>query len=196
MKSEYEPQKKGYSERNQSVQKKRNILIVVGEFLRSPDLSIQELATRVNLSPSSVQRYLNDEYIKHYLGNDIDEQIQTYLSEHKKLRSKRGGLSYASNHRALKDEQGKFIGSIKEESELNRNLKKENDIIRFTVFYLSHPTLSLEELAQYFGATITRDYVYDCLTDHRMAELLGEEMATQVQKQLANNRYQLPKKGM
>ena len=187
---------KALYERNQTLQKKKNILIVVGEFLRNPNLSMKELASLVNMTPSSVQRYLNDDYIKHSLGLDVYNQVQQYLQEHKKNRAQLGGRNFAKNNRALKDENGKFIGSVKEDSELNRNLKKENDIIRLVVFYLGNPTLSLQAIAESFNPPITRDYVYDCLTDDRVLTLFGEDIANQVKLQLEQNRYQLPKKGM
>ena len=71
-----------------------------------------EIGKALNMSSSSVQRYLNDEQtIKTYLGTECFDEIQRKLLENKKEGLVRGGKNYAKNNEFTKDELGRFTGS-------------------------------------------------------------------------------------
>lgn len=93
--------------------KKIKTLEIVKLFI-SKDLTIQELADRLLVSRSTVQRYLNeDQIIIDELGEEIYNQVKEKLLRNKQEGFSRGGQNYSLNNQFTKDEFGKFTGSKK-----------------------------------------------------------------------------------
>lgn len=93
-------------------QKDLNILKATSEFINNP-ASMKEIAAKTGLTPSSVQRYLNDKRIIELLGQEVYDEIQNNLKILKQEAVKKGGIIFAKNNISIKDEQGKFNGSQK-----------------------------------------------------------------------------------
>jgi DNA-binding phage protein len=97
----------------QQIRKSANVLKAARYFLKYGG-SMVEVAKALNMSSSSVQRYLNDEQtIKEYLGEECFNEIQGKLLKNKKEGLVRGGKNSTQNNEFTKDELGKFTGSRK-----------------------------------------------------------------------------------
>ena len=176
--------------------KEGKIYLVVETYLNHPNLSIAELAMLPELkgiSKSSIGRYLNDPLILHLFGEQTYQQIKDMLSLKKMEARKKGGMMSFQNNQALKDESGKFIGSEKS-IDTNKIKRKIKHILAFTQLLFENPHLSLQELADRYNATnpdeehITRDYVYDCLSEHTKYNIFSEEIAREIDEMLIQRR--------
>lgn len=65
----------------------------------------------INISKSSVQRYLNDKTIIKIFDEQTYEQIQKRLRQQKEDGVKKGGLTFVINNEYIKDKVGHFQGS-------------------------------------------------------------------------------------
>lgn len=74
---------------------------------------IKEIAQELNLSTSSVQRYLNNPIIEEELGEEVTKEIKRILTSNLYKGKIIGGTIYAHNNEAVKLENGKFAGSTK-----------------------------------------------------------------------------------
>ena len=156
-------------------------------FIKNPDAYIREISIALNISKSSIQRYLqkNSDTIIATKGITIGEQ----LGINKMKGNKQGGDNFYSENDFLKDSEGKFIGS-KKSTNKDKLQTKEKDIKLISEYYLSHKDLSLEEVANFFNEVelYTKSYVYYCLTSNRSKEILGEEKYLEIQENLKKNR--------
>lgn len=100
----------GYSDRNQSIKKKENIKKVV-EYFDQHGGTIKEISEALDMTKSSVQRYLNDNTISEITSMETANKIKEYLLHMKKYGNKMGGLKSQENNIYIKDELGKFKGS-------------------------------------------------------------------------------------
>lgn len=168
--------------------------LVVEYFKEHPNAFIGEVAFNTGVSKSSVQRYLQ-KYVSILIpetGNTIGEQLQI-----NRLRGQRkGGIQSFKNNDYIKDEKGHFIGSESTVSEADKEEKKCNDIKQICTYYLADKTISLTDLAHAFTELYgySRDYVYDCLLDSRVSELLDVEKALEISKSLHDNRMSFYRK--
>ena len=96
----------------QQKQINKNILIVVEEFLAHGG-TMEEIASRTNLTSSSVQRYLNSEKIIELLDNEIYNQVQEKLKENRKIGCSKGGYISTRNNEGIRSEDGRYIGNRK-----------------------------------------------------------------------------------
>lgn len=99
---------------NQIEEKKRKILIAINSFLKG-NKTIKEVSNETGISPSSVQRYLNDEdYIRELFdyktANFLILEIKRRLKENKRLGEINGGNISSRNNEATKDALGHFTG--------------------------------------------------------------------------------------
>lgn len=100
----------------QTKEKISKVLKVCKYFLKNPNSTIEEISQALDISKSSVQRYLNEKEIIESLdelGIEVYELIQKQLRINTLLARSKGGKKFASKNVALKDDSGKFIGSIK-----------------------------------------------------------------------------------
>lgn len=161
---------------------------VVDYFLEHPDAYISEVVKETGISKSSVQRYLQkygDTYI-HSLNKTIKDQ----LKENKTRGQRLGGIHSFQNNDFVKDDAGHFIGNVVSTATYDKESKKREDIVRIVTYYLNNKTITLNDLANVFSELYgySRDYVYDCLLDTRVSEILGDEKAKEVEENLSNNR--------
>lgn len=83
-------------------------------FLSNPESTMEEMSEYLGISKSSIQRYLKEkEIIVSYLGIDVYEMIQKQLKINTLAARSKGGRKFSENNVAVKDEIGKFTGSIK-----------------------------------------------------------------------------------
>ncbi len=176
---------------------------VVEFFLANPTATNLDISANTGVSKSSVQRILSDPRVGCIripkTNCTISEQI---LVNTKKGRQK-GGRTTFQTHRALKDEQGRFIGTVEETEEIDKESLKEEDIRMVVVYFSKNSLKTMSEIADDLegiktpgnpNRTYTRDYVYRCLTDPRVEEVFGPMLATSVCHNLDLNRYGILKK--
>ena len=87
------------------------ILKVAKAFLENPVSNI-ELSEITGISPSSVQRYLNDPEIINLLGQETFDRIQELLDYNRLTARQEGGIISTTNNKPLRDSNGKFTGNI------------------------------------------------------------------------------------
>ena len=102
--------------KSQQIEKEENIKKVVEAFLSS-DVSINELSKMINISSSTIQRYLNDvDYITMIFGSSAKEKlmlINAKLKANKQKGHSKGGIISTTNNEPIRDENGKFTGNRK-----------------------------------------------------------------------------------
>ena len=176
--------------------KEDKIYLVVETFLKHPNLTIEELSLLPEIekiSKSSIGRYLNDPLVATLFGKDTYEEIKNILALKKLESRKKGGMKSFQNNQALKAPNGKFIG-VKRAGDQDNIKRKIKHILIFTQILLEHPELSLQEIADYYNKTnndkekVTRDYVYDCLSEHTKYHIFSDEIATTIDEILVNRR--------
>lgn len=163
--------------------------IIVDFFMRNPTLFLDEISRKISIPKSTVQRYLKKN--ENLLIESENRTIKQQLEVNKAAGKVKGGVNSFRNNDATKDEKGKFIGSTRTSCLEDKEELKQSDIKLICTFYLENPTLTIKEISNYFSelALYTEDYVYDCLNDSRIANIMGEEVAERIRNQLDNNRY-------
>ena len=118
--------------------------IIIDYFMMHPDSFIKEIAEATCISRSTIQRTLN-KYLYRVLpnGNTIGEQLKI----NKVQGNLNGGIQSSVMTLSIKDEDGKFIGSIKVSSDFDRK------IINEARFYLNHDR-NMKEVAAHFNISI------------------------------------------
>lgn len=101
----------------QHLQKLGRVKKVVDTFLSYEDISINQLSEIIHVSPSTIQRDLNDlEYIRMIYADEAKEkfkQISERLKKNRKNGLSRGGINSTTNNVPIRDENGKFAGNKK-----------------------------------------------------------------------------------
>lgn len=174
--------------------KDKKICIVVKTFLENPKLTNDELAQLTGISSSSIQRYLNDPSIEKLFDTPVLENVRELLGQRTIEGRRKGGINYFKNNESIKNEKGQFIASKK--TDLTNKLERKClDILVFANIYLKNPNLSLQQIADFYNdyamedtRVITKDYVYDCLSDEKSYSLLASELYSIIKEQL-NSRY-------
>jgi len=163
-------------------EKEKKICIVVKAFLEHPNFTNEELAQLVGLSSSSVQRYLSDPAIKEIFNEETFNKIKELISNNIKDARRKGGINSFKNNEPIKNELGIFVGNKKTDKN-NRLKKKCNDILIFANIFLKNENLSLEQIADFYNTyysngvdKVTRDYVYDCLSNKSSYSLLADNL--------------------
>lgn len=160
---------------------------IVNYFINNPDAYISEIASITDIPRSTVQRYLQKNGDKKTInGNSISTQLEI----NKARGNRKGGEQSFSENEFTKDASGKFTGSVKTDSTIDKIEKKEKDIKLISKYYLENKDLSLEEIASLFNDVdlYTKSYVYDCLTSNRAREVLGEDTYQEIQNNLKKHR--------
>ena len=101
----------------QEIEKTKKIKLVVDEYLKYDNITIEELSKIVKIPSSSIQRYLNDiHYIISIYGENSKEilkQIKEKLSKSKEFGKSKGGTISTINNVPIRDNNGKFRGNKK-----------------------------------------------------------------------------------
>lgn len=169
-------------------------IVVLEYFLAHPDSFIGEISEALSIPKSSVQRY-----IKKYQNINITSRgitIKEQLEINKVKGKKKGGNNFFKNNDSLRDENGKFVGSVKTTSETDKEEEKKKDIILIADYYLKHSTDTIDEIVSFFETLgmYSRSYVYDCLTSKKSEEILGKDTFDKIQEQLESNQYSFLRK--
>lgn len=157
-------------------------------FIKNPDLFISEISRDLNISKSSIQRYLqkNSARVITVRGITIGEQLEINKSKG----NKKGGETSFQKNDFVKAKDGTFIGCKKTKSKIDKVKRKETDIKLISTYYLQNKDLSLEDLTNLFTEVglYSKSYVYDCLTGERTKEVLGEDTYNEIISNLSKNR--------
>ncbi len=109
---------------NQETRKERKMRIVAELFLRTnglySDIQLEQILREANqvysnipvVSSSSIGRYLIDENLLTYIGEDKYRYILEKRKQNLLAAKAKGGQHFAENNVSLKDKNGEFIGSI------------------------------------------------------------------------------------
>lgn len=90
----------------------KRIIFTVQSFLESDCHNLEELSNQINISSSSIQRYLNEKpIIEEYFGEDIYEIVREKIEFNKREGLSKGGTNFVNYNVSTKDEFGKFTGS-------------------------------------------------------------------------------------
>ena len=140
-------------------------------FLTNPDLSIAEISQLTGIPRSSVQRYL-----KHYSyeiipgrGISIEKQLEKNMLEGRR----RGGINSFKKNDFKKDSDGHFTGSNPTSLDYDKEEKKKRDILIICDYFLDHYPITLDEMVEELEGVYTKSYIYSCLHDNRLVEVLG-----------------------
>ncbi len=172
---------------------------VIEFFLENPTATNIEISAATGVSKSSVQRYLSEPSVGNITIPEVNRTIAEQIALNTQKGRQKGGRKTFQTHRAEKDELGRFVGTVKEEEEKDKEGLKQQDIFRIVLYFSKNPYMTLDQIAADLegirtpdsDAVYTRDYVYRCLTDPRIEELLGPVIAAAIRQQLDNNRYGL-----
>lgn len=182
--------------------KEEKVCKVVEAFLNNPGLTIAELSGLPELSEiskSSIQRYLNDPVISKLFDENVYNNIKDKLKLKGLEARRKGGLTSFNNNVVIKDANGHFIG-VEKASDSNNISRKIRHILIFSQFFLEHPDFSLQDIADLYNRenpteNVTRDYVYDCLSEHSKYDIFSESMTQQISLQLEQRRLMGNKNG-
>ena len=118
--------------------------IIIDYFMMHPESFIKDIAEATCISRSTIQRTLN-KYLYRVLpnGNTIGDQLKI----NKIKGNLNGGIQSSLMTLSIKDEDGKFIGSIKVSSDFDRK------IINEARYYLTHKN-NMKEVAAHFNISI------------------------------------------
>ncbi len=154
--------------------------LVVDYFMDHPTKYIKDIADEVNIPRSTVQRYL-EKYKKIKIKGQ-ETTIEEQLKQNKRNGQKEGGLRFFEKNDSIKSEDGRFIGSMITDKK-DKEKQKQRDIIIIANYYLENATKTLSDIASELEeiGPYTRDYVYDCLKDSRLVELIGIEKTSFIQ---------------
>lgn len=169
----------------EDIKLKKNL--VLEYLLEHPYAFIAEIAEETKISKSSVQRYLDS--FSDVIIPATNQTVKDQLRINKLRGQRKGGITSFENNDSIKDESGKFIGSVKAQT-TDKELQKQKDIIFISNYYLMKGQISLQELANELSeiGIYTKDYVYDCLTDQRLSGLIGEYQADEIARRLREAR--------
>lgn len=150
-------------------EKIKKVKAVIEIFLNDKK-TIKEVSEETNISKSSIQRYLNDtEIINEIYGKDavyIIQEIQKKLNENIEEGKRTGGLNFAKNNEALKDESGHFIGSKKKEKS---DIEKEAKLYVLVANIALEFRVSLNNLCKLIGKEDNeqnRLYIYQKIVEY------------------------------
>ena len=167
---------------------------VVEYFLENPTSSMDMVAAATKISKSSCQRYLTMPEYSSILIPSTGNTIEQQLKANRLLGNQKGGRTTFATHTVQKDESGKFVGTVKDAEDVEKEAKKKDDIKRIVRYFSQHPYDTLDAMVEFFDKVYTRDYIYACLNDPRVDELFGKLIARAVRQQLADNRYSIMQK--
>ena len=167
---------------------------VLEYFYSHPNVYMREMSREIHIPRATIQRYLQKNSNTKIPGTNIT--IRQQLEINKSRGNREGGIESFKSNDSTKDNKGRFTGSKKTTFTEDKELLKKEDIKRICTFFINHKDKTLDELASelYDVGLYTRDYIYDCLTDKRIKNLLGEETFDEIRNILDSNRKSFLKK--
>jgi hypothetical protein len=134
---------------SQNTEKEKKQEIVINYFMEHPTMYINDIANATGIPKSTVQRYLqnNDDLIIPGTNLTIREQLKL----NKMNGQKKGGINSFRNNDHIKDENGKFIGSVQTTSTIDKEENKRLDIKLLCTYFLEHSTLTMDEMNHIFN---------------------------------------------
>lgn len=167
--------------------------LVIGYFLDNPTATIKQISNVTGESSSTIQRILNAPEHVGILISKTDRTIKDQLLHNKLMGNSKGGRTTFESYDAVKDQEGKFVG-LSETQTSGKEAAKENQVVEIALIFSKNPHLTIDELADLLDGDISRDLVYDCLTDSRIFEIFGSIFANSIRDRLEQNLYSILKK--
>jgi len=165
--------------------------LVVNYFLENPTSTMIEISNSICVSKSTVQRILNKECFSSLIIPSTGRTIKEQLSHNLSMGKKKGGKNSFQYNTAIKDENGKFVGSVFNYDYIDHEAIKQQNIELIVKYYCYNSTESLEEIVEkineLYNKDFTKDYVYDCLLDSRVEALFGPIVSEEIKNQLSYN---------
>lgn len=167
---------------------------VLEYFYSHPNVYMREMSREIHIPRATIQRYLQKNSNTKIPGTNIT--IRQQLEINKSRGNREGGIESFKSNDSTKDNKGRFTGSKKTTFTEDKEQLKKEDIKRICTFFINHKDKTLDELASELSEAglYTRDYIYDCLTDKRIKNLLGEETFDEIRNILDSNRKSFLKK--
>ena len=97
--------------RDKILEEKEKKIIICAKLFLEENYTIKDIKELTGYSTSSIQRYLNDDFIIEKFGQEVYDKIKKKLSETKHNGNVMGGINSQTNNEYQKDKDGKFIGS-------------------------------------------------------------------------------------
>lgn len=94
-------------------ERNKKILEVIKIFLENDDYTIIDISKKTGISKSSVQRYLSEDTVKKITTPQVASYIKNRLKKQKQEAAVKGGVNSKKNNVFVKDQNGKFMGSVK-----------------------------------------------------------------------------------
>lgn len=94
-------------------EKNKKILEVIKVFLENEDCTINDISKITGIPRSSVQRYLNKAEVEKITTPQVANYITNKLKKRKHEAAILGGINSRKNNVFVKDQNGKFMGSVK-----------------------------------------------------------------------------------
>jgi DNA-directed RNA polymerase, sigma subunit (sigma70/sigma32) len=171
---------------------KTNANSVLEYFQENPSASISEISDKTGISKSSVQRYLNHPDIVGFTIKLTGKTVKEQLEQNMLLGRSKGGKNTFSKYDHVKNKDGRFSGLVETNTE-NKEEQKKADIKKIVIFFSKYPYYTIEELSKELGYE-SSDYVYDCLTDNSVNEMMGSVISESIKAQLDKNKFNIFKK--
>lgn len=177
-----------------SVEQSEKEIKILEYFYSHPNVYMREMSREIHIPRATIQRYLQKNSNKKIPGTNITIRQQIELN--KSRGNREGGIKSFKLNDSTKDSKGRFTGSKKTIFIKDKEQVKEEDIKRICTFFITHQDKTLDDLASELSdvGLYTRDYIYDCLTDKRIKNLLGEESFEEIRNILDSNRRSFLKK--
>ena len=168
---------------------------VIKYFLENPEASMKEMESALRISKSTIQRVLSNERVKlmHIpsSGRTVGEQLQI----NKNMGRRKGGRTTFARYDHIQNSDGTFNGLRPTETKKPKEPAKRGDIIKIVLTFVdSKMTLTINELTHAFNDEYKPSYVYRALTDPRVEEIFGTEVAQDIANHLEYNQSTIYRK--
>lgn len=165
--------------------------LVVDFFLENPTSSMIAISGSIGVSKSTVQRILNKECFSSIIIPSTGRTIKEQLAHNLSMGKKKGGKNSFQYNTAIKDENGKFVGSVFNYDYIDHEAIKQQNIELIVKYYCYNPNETLEDIVEQinklYDKEFTKAYVYDCLLDSRVEALFGPIVSEEIKNQLSYN---------
>lgn len=98
-------------EKKEEINKRK--LEVIKLFLENDDYTIKDISDATGISKSCVQRYLTKEEVEKITTPQVALYISSRIKKRKQEAAVLGGINSRKNNVFVKDQNGKFMGSVK-----------------------------------------------------------------------------------
>jgi predicted DNA-binding protein YlxM (UPF0122 family) len=162
--------------------------IVTNYFIENPEASMIEMESELHISKSTIQRILSSSEIRLMKIPSTGKTIGEQLAFNKMLGKRKGGRTTFERYDAIQNEDGTFNGLNPTSSKTKKEPAKRGDIVKIVLTFVSSGMIiSINELTKVLNDEFKPSYVYRALTDPRVEEIFGIDVAADIRKHLEYN---------